>query len=167
MSRNRLPVIVEVLTGISIVASLILLTMEVRANTKALDRQIRLDRAQAISQPVLEYQPVLEAYQIIKARDGREAEVQSFMDAYGLSEAQAIAWTRLLARTWMELEADFRYMGRDPVLQATVVGRLSFPDNLLYWESARDGFTADFVSFVEAMRAFVPVTPAGGAASGD
>jgi hypothetical protein len=156
MSRNRLPAIVEVLTGISIVASLILLTMEVRANTKALDRQIRLDRAQAISQPVLEYQPVLEAYQIIKARDGREAEVQSFMDAYGLSEAQAIAWTRLLARTWMELEADFRYMGRDPVLRATVVGRLSFPDNLLYWESARDGFTADFVSFVEAMRAYVP-----------
>ena len=156
MSRSRLPAIVEVLTGISIVASLILLTMEVRANTKALDRQIRLDRAQAISQPVLEYQPVLEAYQIIKARDGREPEIQSFMDVYGLSEAQAIAWTRLLSRTWMELEADFRYMGHDPVLEATVYARLSFPDNALFWEVSRDGFTPEFVRFVEGIRAVLP-----------
>lgn len=156
MSRNRLPVIVEILTGISIVASLILLTVEVRANTRALERQIRLDRAMAITQPVLESEVVLAAYRTVKARDGMEEEVEAFMREYGMSEDQAIVWTRLLTRMWMEREADFHYMGPDVELMYGVAGMLALPDNALFWRTGMGAFTADFRRFVEDAQALLP-----------
>lgn len=163
MSRSRLPVFVEVLTGISIVVSLVLVAMEVRANTKAIERQIRVDRAQAMALPVLESAPLREAYGIIKNRDGWEPEVSAFMEAYGLSPEQAIAWTRFLHRMWLETEADFEYMGPDPELLISVVGSLTFPDNRLFWEAAADAFTPEFRAFVgEAWALVPPGQPEGG-----
>lgn len=160
MNRSRLPVLVEILTGISIVASLILLTVEVRANTRALERQIRLDRAMAITQPVLESETVLEAYTVVKERDGREPVVEAFMREYGLSEEQAIAWTRLLTRTWMEKEADFHYMGSDDELLFGTASLLQFPDNTLFWDTAAGIFTPEFRRFVEeARRLLAPAEP--------
>lgn len=153
MKVGRLQIIVEILTGISIVITLALLTVEVRGNTRALERQIRMDQGQSIAEPVLESEVLRQAYVAVKARDGREAEIAAFMERYGLTEEQAIAWTRFLFWTWTSREADFEYLGRDPALQATIAGLLTFPDNALFWEISGPGFSPEFQEWDEEIRA--------------
>jgi hypothetical protein len=152
MKNGRLPVVVEILTGISIVITLALLTAEVRGNTRALERQIRMDRAQAVAEPILESEVLRDAYRAVKTRDGWEPDMAAFMEQYGLTEEQAIAWTRFLYWAWVRVEADFEYLGRDPDLRSSIEGLLGFPDNALFWETSSEGFTPAFREWVEEIR---------------
>jgi hypothetical protein len=154
MKSGRLQVIVEILTGISIVISLVLLTAEVRGNTRALERQIRMDQGQSIAEPILESDVLREAYRVVKARDGVEPGIAAYLERYELTEEQAIAWTRFVLWIWTSREADFEYLGRDPDLRASIEGLLRFPDNVLFWETGgAAAFTPAFREWVEEIRA--------------
>ncbi len=161
--RGRgLATVVEIVTGISVVITLVLLLVEVRANTGALERQIRMDQAQSVAEPVLDDALLRSAYRKVKQRDGWEPEITSFMDQYGLTEEESIAWTRFLYWAWVRREADFTYLGRDPDLAASIHGLLVFPDNQLFWDTGRDGFSEEFQAWVDEIRATLPpAIPAG------
>ena len=169
MARGGIATIVEIVTGISVVITLVLLLIEVRANTGALERQIRMDQAQSVAEPLLDDALLRSAYSKVKQRDGREPEVTAFTEAYGMTEEEAIAWTRFLYWAWVRREADFRYLGRDPELAASIQGLLVFPDNQLFWAAGRDGFSEDFQAWVEELRATLPPTSStpGARAQGD
>lgn len=156
-TRHRgLATTIEILTGISVVITLVLLLVEVRANTGALERQIRMDQAQSVAEPVLDDALLRSAYRKVKQRDGWEPEVAAFMDEYGLTDEEAITWTRFLYWAWVRREADYTYLGRDPALASSIHGLLVFPDNQLFWDTGRDGFSEDFQAWVDEIRATLP-----------
>jgi hypothetical protein len=139
----------EWITGLAVVISLIVLIVEVRANTKALERQINLDAATRISEPFLEPAELLAGYGRVKAVDGWDQPNAAFMEQYGMESSEAIAWVRYLMLLWGGVQADFVYGGPTEELEARVRLLLSYQDNRLFWSYARSD--PEFEAFVESV----------------
>ena len=142
---------IEVITGLSVVVTLVVLIVEVRTNTREIQRQIFIDRVANIAAPFVSGPELLQAYERIKSKDGWEPDNRAFMDRYELEPAQAIAWTRFLMINWAGLEADFLASGPSERLARQVRGLLVFPDNQLLWETGTLGFTPGFRAYVEQL----------------
>jgi len=144
----------EVVASITVVITLVFLIYEVRQNTAAIERQTYLDRQTRLIDPYLNSAEFRSVYSKIKSKDGREPRVQAFVDRYGLTYEEAVYWVRHLDENWRGLEADFTHYGPSAELDALTVGLLSFPDALLYWESALESgnFSDAFRKHVESLR---------------
>jgi hypothetical protein len=138
------------MSSIAVVISLFVLIVEVRANTRALEREVLLDRSSRLAEPFLESEELFGAYERVKAVDGWEPLNSAFIDHYGMDSRQAVAWVRYLVSLWQGVEADFGYTGRTAELEGRVAGLLLFPDNRLYW-SVAPPYAADFEAFVESV----------------
>lgn len=147
--RSRWFHYIEVITGLSVVVTLVVLIVEVRTNTHAIERQILLDRAANAAAPFVLGPELLEAYERIKEVDGWDPENQEFMERYRLEPRQAIAWTRFLLVNWSGLEADYLTSGPSGKLRSQIIGLMTFPDNRLFWEAAGSMFDPEFVAYVE------------------
>jgi len=147
--------VLDAVTGLAVVATLVVLIVEVRVNTRMTERQIMLDRAANVSEPFISSAELLEAYELIKEKDGWEPDIQRFMDEYDLEPRQAIAWTRFLYVNWWTLEVDFLTSGPSDRLRDDVTGLLEYPDNRLFWDENRAGFSAAFRTFVDRLAAEV------------
>src|SRR3990170_2301333 len=101
----------ELVASVAVVVSLVFLMREVRVNTRAIERQAVLERAQAINAPFLTESAVPEILAKIKAVDGAEAMEQAFIERYGLSHEEASIWARYLGVIWTGIEADFLVRG--------------------------------------------------------
>ena len=140
---------IELIASVSVVVTLVLLVVEVRANTGALERQILLDRSANMATPFMEGPELLEAFRRVKSVDGWGPLETEFMERYGLEPAQSVAWTFFLFKIWNNLEADHAFAGPSDELTASIQGLLAFPDNQLYWKHAADQFSPEFIAYVE------------------
>lgn len=141
----------EVVVGLSVLVSLIVLIVEVRTNTRAIERQSDLDYIDAVTQPYIDDVQMGEVLAKIKAVDGREPTVAALMAAYELSDVEAAAWGRFLYRTWFGVEADFRYGGREMV-EESVRLLLPYPDAEIYWETIGPFHSPEFRALVDELR---------------
>lgn len=140
---------IEMVASVSVVVTLVLLVVEVRANTGALERQTLLDRAANMATPFMEGPELLEAFRKVKSVDGWGQMETEFMERYQLEPAQAVAWTFFLYKIWNNLEADHAFAGPSNELTGSIQGLLAFPDNQLYWKYAAGQFSPTFVAYVE------------------
>ena len=147
--KNRWLQHVEVLTGLSVIVTLIVLIAEVRTNTQAIERQVLLDRMSSVAGPFTSGPELLQAYERNKELDGWEPGNVAFMERYGLEPAQAIAWTRFLLINWGGIEANFLTSGPSEELSRQIVGLMAFPDNRLFWETHAAVFDPAFETYVE------------------
>lgn len=147
MANDRWRSRIELVAAVSVVATLILLVVEVRANTKALERQIRLDRTSNIAAPYTSGPELLEAFEKIKNVDGWNADHQAFMERYELEPSEAVAWSMFLLNVWRGLEADHDYVGPSDELTNAIRGLLVYPDNRLFYDP--QAFSSDFAAYVE------------------
>ena len=83
-------------TGLTVVISLVVLIVEVRANTAAIERQGRIDQLSMVTQPFLDDVEMGLVLAKIKAVDGREKAISALMEAYDLTDVEAASWGRLL-----------------------------------------------------------------------
>lgn len=144
----------EIVASIAIVVSLAFLIMEVRYNTRILERQAVLDRTAAFNTPFLEDSPMPAILTRIKAVDGFDPVEEVFAARYELSYLEAVRWVRHLAVLWTVLEADYRVNGRSPALEAVAWSLLGSPDNQLYWDQGAPQVTSGaFRSYVSGLRA--------------
>jgi ketosteroid isomerase-like protein len=139
---------IELIASVSVVVTLVLLVVEVRANTGALERQVLLDRAAGMATPFMEGPELLEAFRRVKAVDGWGPLEAELMERYELEPAQSVAWTFFLYKIWNNLEADYAFAGRSDELTGSIQGLLAFPDNQLYWKHAAGQFSPEFVAYV-------------------
>ena len=144
---------IEVVTGLSVVITLVVLIVEVRTNTQTIERQLLVDRADNIARPFMSSTELLEAYERIKEVDGWNPEIADLMEHYGLEPQQAVAWSMLLLANWSGLQADFVTLGPSEGLRGQIRGLLYFPDNQIFWASMVEVFRPDFVAYVEQLRA--------------
>ena len=110
--------IVEIVGGVGILISLIVLIIEVRANTNAIDRQASLDRNARIFEPYISNIP--DIYTKVKAVDGLEPIVSQYADIYDIHPVEAVRWVAFLQSNWMAYEIDFKYAGQTREMDASV-----------------------------------------------
>lgn len=157
MERNGLTKSVEWITNLAVIVSLVVLVIEVRANTRAIERQILLDRYARIASPFVQGPELIEAVQKVKAVDGWPDVNRRLMDRYDLTEAEAVAWTRHLMMIWLGLEADFASTGPSPSMAATIQDLLANPDNQVFREAWR--FSPEFTHYLQTLVPIEPGTP--------
>ena len=142
---------VNLIAAVAVVISLIVLIAEVRTNTRAIDRQNRMDQLSTLTQPFLDDVDIGEALAKIKAIDGREPAVATFMEAYDLTEVEASTWLRHLYSVWGALEADYIYSGSEFV-EPTVRLLIPYRDAEIYWDSGGGLHSPEFRAYVERIR---------------
>lgn len=151
MKLKKVALITEIVGGAGILVTLIILVFEVRENNSLADRQIRLDRANAraalaVNSP---YIPTIIAKIKAVDIDAVSPGAAAFMDRYDLTYEEANRFSTYLRRQWRGNEADY-YAGT-PDLDRTVRQQLNWPDQKLYWEHARPGFSEEFVTYVHSL----------------
>lgn len=151
-NHGRLQGWMELAVGVSVVISLVVLIVEVRTNTRALERQSRMDYISAITEPYLDDVRLGDVLAKVKAVDGREPTVQALMDAYGLTDTEASTWGRFLYRNWYGLEADYKYGGRE-LVEPTLRVLVPYPDGVIYWNTTRDLHSPEFQALVDEIMA--------------
>jgi hypothetical protein len=139
----------ELVAAISVVVSLVVLIVEVRANTKAVERQVLLDRTASVTGPFTSTPDLLAAFEKVKRVDGWDSMTTALMRRYGLEPGEATAWFMFLLNVWRGFEADFAYAGPSEELAASIRGTLQFPDNHLFYETRM--FSPEFAAYVESI----------------
>ena len=137
MKEHRWRSWIELVAAVSVVITLVLLVIEVRANTKALERQVLLDRTASITAPYTSGPEVLGAFERIKEVDGWDTMHQALIDRYGLQPGQAVAWSMFLLSVWRGLEADYAYAGPSDDLAGSINALLIYPDNKLFYDPSK------------------------------
>lgn len=74
--------------------------MEARANTKAIESQILLERTASVMQPFTTTPELLSAFEKVKRVDGWDSMTVALMRRYGLDPEQATAWFMFLLNVW-------------------------------------------------------------------
>jgi len=149
--KNKLLQYVEMITGVSVVVTLIILIVEVRTNTQMVERQLLMDATMNVAAPFTSGPELPQAYERVKEVDGWETSIQAFMERYDMEPAQAIAWTRFLTLNWGRIEADYLTIGPSEQLAAQIKGLITFPDNVLFWDTRGRSFDAKFMDYVERL----------------
>lgn len=145
----------EVVGTFAVVATLIVLILEVRTNTDAIQRQAQLDRDMRLLEPYLNVPDLPDIFAKIKDHDGaHEPQVRAFADTYNLSNREAVLWVRHLDMIWAGIEADYDYYGPSPSLERQMSALLAYPDQRLYW-SSYPGITVPSRPFIRRVRSML------------
>ena len=142
----------EILTGIAVVISLIVLIAEVSANTRATERRIAMDYADQFGDIPVELSQAFCRMKTIQ-NDTIPPQIEAFMIRYDMSCEQADQVVRYLFSLWRGHQADYRF-GR---INTDMINLLRYEDQRLYWAFARDGFDADFTAEVERRAALAGI----------
>ena len=150
----------EIIASVAVVLSLVFLTLEVRNNTRALDRQAIRDRSEALNAPFLDNSDLPAIIAAVKAVDGPEPSEQALVDRYDITYEQATVLARQVNRGWVGMEADYVLSGESVPLKKRIQLNFSFPDQVLLWEvgGMPQVANADFRAYVERVRR-LPVDP--------
>ncbi len=151
----------EIVSSVVVVLTLVFLIVEVRTQTRAIERQAAELRAQNMSEPFLDSDLLIEAHRKVRDRDGRSEIFAAFHDRYGMSFAEAEVWSRHLSKTWLGLQSDFDY-GNPAIALGVAEALLAYPDQRA-WIEVRLGqpfFNRAFRDQVAGIVARLPPLPA-------
>ena len=156
--RGALALVVEGVTGIVVAASVVLLLIEVDANTKAVRYQIESDRINRIrSAADSDYIPKIVAKIKEIDADAVEPATSALMTHYKLSMEDADRLSRHLGSIWEGLQADYKFGIRDVQYVREL---LSYPDEVIFWEASQDRFVSCFSEWVNIIRSGETPPPA-------
>ena len=141
----------ELLSSVAVIVTLFFLIVEVRNNTRALERQIELDGISRVTGPLISSSDFAEIYGKVKEVDGAEPLTVALSKRYRLTLDQSVRWARYHHQIWLGLQADYLHNGRSDRLDATIRSLLPFPDSKQFWQHEKGLFTKSFVSYVEGL----------------
>ena len=144
----------EVVASLGVIVTLALLVREVRDNTRALEREALVSRANTLYAPYLGESEVPAILAKVKAVDGPEELEQAYIARYGLSYEEAAIWARYEGTIWSGLEADFALLGDSPAIAERIRVLLKrYPDIQLWWEVASPLLAGpEFRAYVNGIR---------------
>ncbi len=142
----------EIIGGAGILISLVILILEVRNNSRLIERQMSMDRVNTRAEIVINSPYLPEIIAKIKEVDGvaTNPELVAFTERYSLTHEEAQRIVRHIGRQWEGYQADFHAGSTD--VAGIISISLTWPDHRLYWESAGQFFDKDFVDFVEVIQ---------------
>ena len=141
--------IAEIVSGIAIVVTIVVLIFELRSNSSLLERQIELDRIDRglISQESPELAEVLAK---LRMANGPRAAHRLFMDEYGLTYVEADRFLRFARSQWQGFQADFLF-GESDELTDTIPVLLGMPEVAIFWRQTSSSYDPEFVEFVNSL----------------
>lgn len=142
----------EVVASAGIIVTLIILVLEVRTNTAALQRQAELDQSSAYNAPFLDDSGLAQVLVKMAKVDGPSRVQQALVDRYSITLEEAVKWERHLWQVWAGHQANFAALGDNWLLRSDVSGLLTNPDNMIYWEIMTPFYRPEFVQYVERVR---------------
>jgi hypothetical protein len=142
----------EVVASAAIIVSLIVLIVEVRTNTAAVERQAAYERALTVSAPYFDDPDVAEAFAKILEVEGPLPLHQAYVDRYGLTVEQAIKWSRHHLLFWSSVEADMKAFGRSDDTDALVRQLVCLTDHAMFWDSEQINISAEFRDYIANVR---------------
>jgi hypothetical protein len=141
--------ITEITASFAVIISLVLLVVEVRGNTLAIERQIDKDHRRAIFTPVIDPPILLSAMERIRAVDGQETHVQAFMETYDLNDAEVYVWGNFQLMIWTEMQQDFVNNGPSERLAAQIHSLAIHSDVALFVENFES--SGGFKSYIDGV----------------
>ncbi len=147
MKLKDIALLTEIVGGVGILISLVVLVLEVRQNTALVERQILLDRSNWVAQ-IIDSPYIAPIFAKIKAIDDDIVPTErAFMRQYDLTFEEATRFTTWLRREWNGYQAEFE-LGT-PGLDSVIKDMLQHKDQNLFWTTTRSQYAADFVNFVD------------------
>jgi hypothetical protein len=138
---------------VAIIASLVLLIVEVRENTLAMERQTAVDRAAALTAPFFESDLASITAKILAVNDPDGSYLATYIEVFDLSHEEAILWERHLWFVWEVLEAEYRADGASEKLNNQISILLVNRDNQIYIEGVMNfRFSSEFREYVVELR---------------
>ena len=146
MKLKDIALLTEIVGGVGILISLVVLVLEVRQNTALVERQILLDRSNWVAQ-IIDSPYIAPIFAKIKAIDDDIVPTErAFMEQYDLTFEEATRFTTWLRQMWSGFQAEFET--GTPGLDEIIKDILQHKDQELFWMNTRSTYTADFVNYV-------------------
>lgn len=155
MKLERVAHWAEILANVGVIVTLVLLSFQVRDNTRALEGQAILQRGAAFTDPFLSESAAPAVLAKIKAVDGFEPAVGAYMDRYDLTYEEGALWLRHVLSLWTSLEAEYAVLGESAELGQRIKVLLPFPDQQIWFENGGPEWlsTPGFRDYIERLRA--------------
>jgi hypothetical protein len=154
MSEKRKTDWSQIIGTVAVIIGLVLVWEELRLNRQAIERQATVERYTALSAPFFESDALLSASEKVRQVDGRSQSEAVYIETYGHTPEEALAWTRHMLLYWGTVRADWEHGDRDGA-ERTVENLLSYPDARLFAESNPWGPSA-WAEFIETKLAETP-----------
>lgn len=150
LKLKKLALTAEVVASFAVIISLILLLLEVRGNTLAMERQTEMAHYNSLFTAFIEPTALMSAMTKIKAVDGIEADIEAFIATYDMSETEATAWSRFQLLIWAGMQQSFIYDGPSDRLAKEIRQLLRFPDIVLFLK--HNPPSEAFMSYIEIVK---------------
>ena len=126
--------IAEITASLAVVATLGLLVIQISQSNDIEQRQSALRQAQWDAEMFLLSDELPSILSKIKAVDGHD--LQTWMERYELSYAEAASWNRWLTLMWRGWELDYMMNGPSKKLEQAIRNITNWPDQQLYMQGA-------------------------------
>ena len=145
----------EILANFGVIVTLVLLMLQVRDNTRALEGQAILQRGAAFTDPFLSESQLPSVLATVKTVDGIEPIVDAYMDRYDLTYEEGAVMARHVWSLWTSLEAAYAVLGETEELGQQIRILLPFPDQEIWLEHGGPDWigTPGFRDYVQRLRA--------------
>ena len=142
--------IAEIVSGLAIVVTIVVLIFELRANSTLLERQIELDRIERgrLAQESPELAAVMAK---LRMANGPGPAHGLFMEEYDLTYEEADLFIRFARSQMQGFQADFLF-GQTGELNELIPTLFSMPEVQMFWEQTSRGYDPEFIEFVESVR---------------
>ena len=154
MNWDAIGAVGEIVGALAVVVTLAYLAVQIRQNTRMMQREAHLDRIRHVADPLIgSPERLIEVLGKISAKDGsREPVTLAFMETFDLAYDEAITFLRYLHRLWFGYEADYLFTGRSDHLDKIIRAMLTFPNCKLFWQFEREWlFSPEFVAYVDSL----------------
>jgi hypothetical protein len=140
---------IDTIASIAVVIGLVLLILEIRVNTQAIERQAAVDRAAALTEPFYQSETLRSASEKVRAVDERVGAEAAFIEHYNMTPEEAILWNRHCIQLWSVIKADFDFGDRESA-RRYAENLLAIPDQRIFIEN-HSFFEGDFSQMIEAV----------------
>lgn len=120
--------IAEIAASLAVLASLIVLILQIRADSEMEQRAASIRAAEWNTNLFLQSDLLVSALARIKAVDGEEEALKELMARYDMSYEEAAVWNRFLILHWRGTEIRFLADGPSPAIARFIRATLSWPD---------------------------------------
>lgn len=135
-----------------VLLGIVFLGIEIQQNTRAIERQVNIDSANALHGEMAGSQYYPDIQLKINAVQGGSEIVDNYVELFDLTPEQAERWWRRLAQMWGHNEADWIYRGRDDTECSLALTLLRFQDQQLFYEFWKQRLEPGYVRCIDANR---------------
>ena len=147
--------IAEIVSGLAIIVTLVILIQEVKNNTNTIQLQIAEQGSAAANMPFINPESLPDIYAKIKEIDSDQLDeiVKLYVDKYGMSVQEAIQWSRFVGMSWRVEENNFVINGPSDELALRINAILTRRDQKLYYDTNSFlGVASGFRRYIETSR---------------